>query len=157
MFSSLSMEWGTPQKLFDALNVEFNFTIDVAASKENAKCFRYYTKENSGLDQSWKGERCWMNPPYGKQLYTWMEKAYNESENEKCLVVCLVPIRTDTRLFHDIIMHCAEVRFLKRPVIFQGMKRGYNAAPFNAGIIIMNGNHNTKYSGYDPKFTNLFN
>ena len=45
MYTSNSEEWGTPQGLFNKLNKEFNFTFDICASKENAKCPRYYTKK----------------------------------------------------------------------------------------------------------------
>jgi general stress protein YciG len=43
MFSSATDEWATPQDFFDALNEEFHFSVDLAASPENAKCFAYYT------------------------------------------------------------------------------------------------------------------
>jgi site-specific DNA-methyltransferase (adenine-specific) len=37
-------------------------------------------KKNSCLDKSWEDERCFMNPPYGRQLPKFMQKAYNESK-----------------------------------------------------------------------------
>ena len=48
--------WSTPPKIFNRLDEEFNFTLDAAASKENAKCEKYYTKEDNGLKQSWDRE-----------------------------------------------------------------------------------------------------
>ena len=54
MYTSNSEEWGTPQELFNRLNQEFNFTLDICASKENAKCHKYYTKEDA-LKQEWGG------------------------------------------------------------------------------------------------------
>ena len=51
LFSSKNDDWETPQKLFDELNKEFRFTLDVAACTENAKCIDYYTKEIDGLSQ----------------------------------------------------------------------------------------------------------
>ena len=54
-FSSETNEWSTPQDLFEELNEEFGFTIDVAATAENAKCERYYTAADNGLKQSWGG------------------------------------------------------------------------------------------------------
>ena len=53
MYSSKTPEWATPQKFFDALNAEFHFTLDVCATKENAKCARYFTIEDDGLKLSW--------------------------------------------------------------------------------------------------------
>lgn len=55
MFSSKTDLWETPQYLFDKLNKKFHFTIDVCATKENAKCKKYYTKEQDGLSQEWEG------------------------------------------------------------------------------------------------------
>ena len=55
LFSSKKEEWETPQALFNDLNNEFHFTIDVCALPENAKCKRYYTPEIDGLIQEWRG------------------------------------------------------------------------------------------------------
>lgn len=65
MFSSKDMTWGTPQWLFNKLNNVFNFTLDVCAVLETAKCQNFYTPEINALEQQWKGT-CWMNPPYGR-------------------------------------------------------------------------------------------
>lgn len=65
MFSSKSDLWETPQDLFDKLDAEFHFNLDVCALPENAKCAAYYTPEMDGLSQPWYG-RCWCNPPYGR-------------------------------------------------------------------------------------------
>ena len=76
MFTSVSEDWSTPQWLFDQLNAEFNFTIDVCASECNAKVQRFFTKEQDGLKQDWSGETVWCNPPYGRQIKRWIYKAY---------------------------------------------------------------------------------
>lgn len=57
LFSSKTEEWGTPQSLFDELNKEFIFDLDVCATPENAKCEKYFTKEQNGLLQSWGGTK----------------------------------------------------------------------------------------------------
>src|SRR4051812_32649409 len=88
-FSSASDEWSTPQEFFDKYDKRFHFTLDVCATAENAKCRRYFTREDDGLAQDWSGERCWMNPPYGRQIGAWIEKAYTSSL-EGALVVCLI-------------------------------------------------------------------
>ena len=76
LFSSATDEWATPQELFDRLNDEFHFTVDVCASKENAKVSRFFTKEQDGLKQDWTGEPVWCNPPYGRAVKAWIRKAY---------------------------------------------------------------------------------
>ena len=93
-FSSRRNNWETPRDLFDKLNEEFNFELDVCATSENAKCKKYYSPEEDGLKEEWKG-LCWMNPPYGREIGKWMKKAY-ESALAGATVVCLVPARTDT-------------------------------------------------------------
>ena len=117
--SQKTTEWKTPQNLFNKLNKEFNFTIDVCATKENAKCDRFYTKEINGLAQSWKNETVFMNPPYSRgQMTKWIEKAYQESLNN-ATIVCLIPSRTDTSYWHDYIIPYAEVRFLRGRLKFK--------------------------------------
>ena len=116
-FTNKSNEWETPRSLFKELDDEFNFTIDVCATKESAKCERFYTKQTNGLAQSWENEVAFMNPPYGREIGAWVEKAYRESLNG-AVVVCLIPARTDTRYWHDYIFPNAEIRFLKGRVKF---------------------------------------
>jgi phage N-6-adenine-methyltransferase len=68
---------GTTPELFDPLNERFDFTLDVAAAPHNAKCKRYFTREDDGLAQSWTGERVWCNPPYS-DIGAWVGKAHAE-------------------------------------------------------------------------------
>ena len=79
MFSSRTDLWSTPQDLFNELNKEFNFDIDVCALPENAKCERYFSPQIDGLSQKWEGV-CWCNPPYGREIGKWVEKAYNSAK-----------------------------------------------------------------------------
>jgi len=62
LFSSASVHWATPAHVYDALNAEFHFTLDPCATKENAKCAKFYTKADDGLSKDWSGERVFMNP-----------------------------------------------------------------------------------------------
>ncbi len=130
-FSSATDLWATPQDLFDKLNAEFAFDLDVCATPENAKVIRYFTKEQDGLAQPWSG-RCWMNPPYGREIGRWMHKAYCAALFGDATVVCLVPARTDTAWWHDYAIK-GEVRFLRGRLKFGGHK---NSAPFPSAIVI---------------------
>lgn len=137
MFSSKTEMWATPQDLFNTIDSKYNFNLDVCAIHENAKCKNYFTPEIDGLSQSWEGN-CWMNPPYGKEIYKWIEKAYVESiENKKCLVVALLPARVDTKWFHNFIYNKKNVKveFLKGRVKFGDAK---NSAPFPSMIVVFN-------------------
>lgn len=136
LFSHKSCEWSTPQDLFDQLDAEFHFELDVCATSENAKCSRYYTVADDGLSKPWDAETCWCNPPYGTLVSAWVAKAA-QSANEGRTVVMLLPARTDTRWFHDYIYGHAEIRFIRGRLKFGGSK---NAAPFPSMIVIFKGN-----------------
>lgn len=55
LFSSDKEDWATPQEFFDSLNEEFHFNLDPCADPENAKCDRFFTKEENGLLKDWGG------------------------------------------------------------------------------------------------------
>lgn len=107
------MEWGTPPAIYEALDLEFGFTLDAAASGSNAKHVRYVAKDTDALAISWEGERVFCNPPYGRALKAWCEKALLEATEHNALVVMLIPARTDVRWFHDIVLPHAEIRFIR--------------------------------------------
>lgn len=133
LFSSNSNEWATPQSLFDELDREFNFTLDPCSTHENAKCKKHYTIKEDGLKQSWGGESVFCNPPYGRTLHKWVEKAWKESTKPNTIVVMLIPSRTDTQYFHDYILHRSEIRFIKNRLCFND---GNGRAPFPSMIVI---------------------
>ena len=80
IYSSKSAEWETPKSLFATLDREFGFDLDACATDENHKWEKYFTRERNGLAQSWAGHRVWCNPPYGRTIKDWVEKAYTESK-----------------------------------------------------------------------------
>jgi phage N-6-adenine-methyltransferase len=147
MFSSASDEWSTPQALFSDLDLEFDFEIDVAASRVNRKCKIFFGPDHvseanrDGLSVSWDGLRCFMNPPYsrGKQGM-FIAKAARE-RLRGALTVALLPARTDTKAFHEWIWDAefsrprerVEIRFIKGRLKFGG---AVNSAPFPSMIVI---------------------
>lgn len=131
MFSSKTDMWATPQDFFDKLNEEFDFNVDVCAIPENAKCEKFFSPEVDGLKQEWKGV-CWCNPPYGREIGKWVEKAYIAS-TWGATVVMLLPARTDTKWFHEYIYNKAEIRFIKGRLKFGNSK---TAAPFPSMVVI---------------------
>lgn len=131
MFSSNTPEYETPNELYNALDSEFGFTVDVCAQSHNAKCPYYFTPSDDGLKQDWSKHICWMNPPYGQEIVKWVKKAYLESLRGS-LVVALLPARTDTRWWHEFVMEADEIRLIKGRVRFVG----YGPAPFPSCIVI---------------------
>jgi site-specific DNA-methyltransferase (adenine-specific) len=135
MFSSKTDEWATPQEFFDTLNDEFHFTLDVCATEENAKCDKYYTRQNDGLAQNWSGEVVWCNPPYGREMPNWIKKCAEHADAGGAAVM-LIPARTDTKAFHEYIYGKAEIRFVRGRLKFGNAK---NTAPFPSMVVIFDG------------------
>ena len=130
-FSSETEEWPTPQEFYDALHQEFGFDLDPCATDESAKCKRYFTASENGLEQCWGQSTVFMNPPYGRVIKHWMKKAY-ESSLQGATVVCLVPARTDTQWWHSYAMK-GEIRLLKGRLKFGDAK---NSAPFPSAVVV---------------------
>ncbi len=133
MFSSKTDMWATPQSFYDKLEKEFNFTLDPCATKDNAKCKRFFTKDDDGLLQNWEGEVVFCNPPYGRELRKWVEKCSIESQKPFTTCVMLIPARTDTSYFHDFIYNKAEIRFIRGRLKFG---EATNSAPFPSMVVI---------------------
>lgn len=125
-------DWGTPWPLFAQYDAEFRFTLDVCATPENAKVPAFFDELIDGLAQDWAEEVCWMNPPYGRVIGKWMQKAHSAAQ-KGATVVCLVPSRTDTRWWHEYAMKADERRFLRGRVRFVG---GKASAPFPSAIVV---------------------
>ena len=141
MRSSLDDTWTTPPEFFAKLNDEFNFTLDAAALRSSALVPNYlgpdhdYGWRRDALTVEWdgasEGGAVWLNPPYGRQISKFVEKADAESK-KGITVVCLVPARTDTRWWWDSCIH-HEVRFIKGRIKFSGA----GPAPFPSAVVVM--------------------
>ena len=137
MFSSKTGDWATPKEFFDKLNWRFGpFSLDPCASDANAKCANFYTAEDDGLSKSWEGHTVFVNPPYGRGIDRWIEKAYRESLKENTKVVMLIPSRTDTRYWHKHVMMASELYFVKGRLKFGDSN---NSAPFPSAVVVFDG------------------
>lgn len=102
LLSSKDMSWCTPPDFFAELDREFGFTLDPAATAKSAKCAQFYTPDDDGLKQDWGGgNSVFCNPPYGRAIYDWVRKGYEESRKPGTVVVMLIPARTDVSLCRD--------------------------------------------------------
>jgi phage N-6-adenine-methyltransferase len=142
-FASKKQDYCTPMKLYNILDKEFKFTLDVCADISNYKCQSYITEEQNALILDWHGN-CWMNPPY-KDKKKWIIKAYNESVKNNCTVVCLIPARTNTSWWHDYCQK-GEIRFIKGRPIFEGMTYGL---PQPLAIVIFGEKYKSNYKSID--------
>jgi phage N-6-adenine-methyltransferase len=130
-FASASSEWTTPQALFDSLDKIFHFETDVCATAANTKCSRYYTTEDDGLAQEWRGV-CWCNPPYGRGLGIWVRKAFEAAENG-ATVVMLLPAYTGNAWWQDFVIPHGEVLLLRGRLQYGGVAF---PAPFSSCIVV---------------------
>ena len=82
------------------------------------------------------GHCVFCNPPYGQAIGDWVAKCYYEGTKENTVVVLLIPARTDTKYFHDYILHRSEIRFVRGRLKFGD---GKNSAPFPSMVVIFRG------------------
>ena len=141
LFSSDRMDWETPQWLFDLLDDQYHFDLDACATKENAKCWNYYTVKDNGLKKKWEGS-VWVNPPYGREIGDWVDKAAQQIKYKRVQwIVMLLPCRTDTRWWHRSVMAKAKtIRFIEGRLQFVGAA---GAAPFPSVIVVYHSNRRT--------------
>lgn len=125
--------WETPDWLFAKLNLEFGFTLDPCCQAHTAKCRKFYTPQENGLIQSWRGEVVFVNPPYSRgNIDQWMEKCLEEQHYAKA-IVGLIPVSTSSNWFHQYVLDKAEIRFLKGRLRFRGAT---HTAPFSSMLAI---------------------
>lgn len=138
-------DWETPDELFQTYNSLFHFVLDAAADSTNHKCADWFGPDGvcaDALTADWgpylaKGN-IWLNPPYSRGLQTaFVKKALSEVTKQSGVgaskVVLLLPARTDTKLFHEVVLPNGEVTFLKGRVRFVGATQG---APFPSMIVV---------------------
>lgn len=138
MFSKKSDNWSTPIEFYRKLDNEFKFDIDPCPL-------------NADFDSlslpAWRG-RAFVNPPYSN-IRAFIEKAKLEiNKGHLELAVFLVPARTDTRWFHDLVYGQAEVRFLKGRLKFGD---GKNSAPFPSMVVVFRSSPNSSYPNKEVK------
>lgn len=119
MMSSLTDDWATPKDLFRKLNEVFKFTLDPCASEANAKCENFLTKEDDSLNKDWSYiagyGNIFMNPPYGRGIGVWVKKA----SEQRSMVVCLLPARTDTKWWQDYCLKADVIHFIEGRLYFE--------------------------------------
>ena len=120
--------WQTPSNIFDALNNEFDFNIDICASEENRLCNHSFNEEYSALEHEWndpyngmanaKISSAFINPPYSKTAL-FLSRASEQASKHNITVVALVNASTDTKWFADAAKSANEVRLITGRVAFQ--------------------------------------
>lgn len=136
VFSKRETVVETPPDFFEFWNRRLAFSLDVCASKENAKCRNYFTEKENGLIQPWGGFRVWCNPPYS-HIGDWVDKALKETGSFGCPVACLLlPSRTDRPWYQQLERrpHRVYLENVEDRLIFVGSKQ---AAPFPSVVAVI--------------------
>ncbi len=120
LFSSARGDWETPQEVYRELDREFRFTLDPCPPGGS-----------DGLTRSWKGERVYCNPPYGRGVGAWLAKA-----TEAALAVYLLPARTDTKWWHDYALKAKQIRFIKGRIGFKRADGKRSRATFPSVVLV---------------------
>ena len=121
--------------MYESLDREFGFDVDVCANDANHKHPRYWTVKDDGLSKDWSGLKCFMNPPYGRPIAGWMRKAVESALGGGALVVAVIPCRTDTRWWGDC-MRANEIRLIRGRLHYND---GPEASPFPSCIVVWDG------------------
>jgi DNA (cytosine-5)-methyltransferase 1 len=107
--------WRTPRALFEALDAEFAFDIDLAADKTNALVPRWLGPgglEPDALAVDWPsfGRTGWLNPPYSTaMILRFMEAVARHSR--RMTIVTLTPLDPSTEWW-EFTRAAAEIRLM---------------------------------------------
>jgi hypothetical protein len=119
-------DYGTPYGLLADLALEFSFDFD--------PCPYPRPPGFDGLRVPW-GRRAFVNPPYGRMVPRFLDKAIFEIRAGRCdLAVFLLFARTDTEWFHRLVLPYAELRWLRGRLSFLGAK---GPAPYPSLLAIL--------------------
>ena len=119
MMTSNDQDWATPWWVIKGLEKKFGikFELDVCTYPHTAKAPEFFTEDDDALSKNWDKKVCWMNPPYGQVIPTWLTYAADQADKHKNKIFALVPARPDTQWFHNIATR-GKIYFLKGRIPF---------------------------------------
>jgi phage N-6-adenine-methyltransferase len=107
MLTSNKTDYGTPRDFYGWLDRQFHFSVDLAAHGGNYKHKRYFSPEQNSLHQSWEGETGFLNPPYGRGLSGWLQKARDSAMHQRAIIALVIPARVGSKWWQRYVM-CAD-------------------------------------------------
>ena len=151
MFGSKKMDWRTPPHVFEYIQrlTHSPFDLDAAANESNHLCPRWLGPggawEDALSERPWDGQKIWLNPPYGRNVGKWMEKAYKESlRPHRPWISCLIFARTDTRWWHDFAMRAQFIFFIRGRISFHSDEGPSSAAPAPSCLVRFSNRNGTR-------------
>lgn len=138
-------EWYTPRKYIEAARLTLgSIDVDPASSdiaNETIRATTYYTIEDDGLKQEWRGS-VWMNPPYSQPLITQfcdlLVEKYVQGEVKQACV--LVNNATETVFYQNMMQYCKAICFIKGRISFVDEEGNSSGAPLQGQTILYFGN-----------------
>lgn len=145
-----SHDWQTPKWLYNQLNKRYGpFNLDPCTSEDNPLGVEFFrTKKTSGLKGEWviperkmfnMRTKFYMNPPYGRETKHWVKKAHEQTQKWKphLMGVGLLPVRTDTKWFHDYVLPYYEIILLKGRIAFVDPETGKSVKGTNFASMLV--------------------
>ena len=125
-----SMEWYTPSWLLERIADFYDGAYFDPCPPSHGVI------RDNGLLTSWKGERVFCNPPYGKPIAAWIRKAMTEPTRE---LILLVPAYTDTQWFSPLYGHT--ICFVRGRIRFEYLGKSDKQAPHPSVLVYRGRRH----------------
>ena len=149
-------EWITPKYITESLG---KFDLDpcqpITPPFTHAKVG--FNINDDGLSKKWTSyNRIWLNPPYGRDTFIWINKLYNHGNG-----IALIFARTETKGFHEYIWNKADALFFfKGRIKFHYVDGSVKSAANAPSCLVVYGKDNiqsVKDSGLTGKLVILNN
>lgn len=126
MYSRKTDDWKTPRELYNVfIN---NGCIDPCPFKSNV----------NGLLYNFKNTKLFVNPPFSK-MQIWVDWCITQFKNN-CTVYLLIPNRSDTKYYHEILKYNPLIIFIKGRLKYNDCG---NSAPFPTVLMVLSPNKQT--------------
>jgi hypothetical protein len=89
---------------------------------------KIYTKEDNGLDQEWLGN-VWVNPPYGRSVEMWLNKAINGYRDRKINACIMLLNRTGAAWYKKSIKQVTAICEVYRRIAFLDENGNLQSSP----------------------------
>ena len=125
-YKTFNVNEKTPEGFYNQLDNEFHFDYDPCPLNKHF--------DENAIFKDW-GKRAFINPPYGKRVRSFLEKALIEIKRGNTeLAVFLLPAYTDVKWFHEVVLPKAkDIRFIKGRLKFGEHN---NTAPFASMVVV---------------------